>query len=133
MIIYQSEATTNELVAPVLRDGSRADGGTGVLGAIEYRGESHGWPRKGWIIRSSYHALEPFPQAFLIKSIFSGRTLVHIGVVDSKTDTLTWNDIVVGLQPSARTGTALPAKNIRCLPTPNAESGTAGERQNRSG
>lgn len=99
MIIYQSEATTNELVAPFYGMDRERMVGLAYWGAIEYWGESHGWPRKGWNYSFFNHALEPFPQAYLIKSIFSDEPLVHIGVVDSKNDTLTWNDIVVGLQP----------------------------------
>jgi beta-galactosidase len=99
MIIYQSEATTNELVAPYYGMDRERMVGLAYWGAIEYWGESHGWPRKGWNYSFFNHALEPFPQAYLIKSIFTDEPLVHIGVVDSKNDTLTWNDIVVGLQP----------------------------------
>jgi beta-galactosidase len=65
-------------------------------GAIEYWGESNGWPKKGWNYSFFNHSLEPYPQAYLIKSIFSDEPLVHIGVVDNDADTLTWNDVVVG-------------------------------------
>jgi beta-galactosidase len=99
MIIYQSEATTNELVAPYYGMDRERMVGLAYWGAIEYWGESHGWPRKGWNFSFFNHCLEPFPQAYLIKSIFSDEPLVHIGVAESTADTLTWNDIVVGRMP----------------------------------
>lgn len=99
MIIYQSEATTRELVAPFYGMDREKMVGLAYWGAIEYWGESHGWPRKGWNYSFFNHALEPFPQAYLIKSMFTDEPLVHIAVAEDKTDTLTWNDIVVGLDP----------------------------------
>ena len=99
LIIYQSEATTNELVAPYFGMDREKMIGLAYWGAIEYWGESHGWPRKGWNFSFFNHAMEPFPQAYLIKSMFTDEPLVHIGVVESESDTLTWNDIVVGRKP----------------------------------
>lgn len=99
MIIYQSEATTNELVAPYFGMDRDKMVGLAYWGAIEYWGESNGWPKKGWNYAFFNHALEPFPQAYLIKSIFNDEPLVHIGIAESETDTLTWNDIVVGRKP----------------------------------
>lgn len=121
MIIYQSEATTNELVAPFYGMDRERMVGLAYWGAIEYWGESHGWPRKGWNYSFFNHALEPFPQAYLIKSIFSDEPLVHIGVVDSKTDTLTWNDIVVGLQPVSSHWNRTAGKKYSLFTYTNAE------------
>ena len=69
MIIYQSEATTNELAAPFFGMDREKMVGLAYWGAIEYWGESNGWPKKGWNFSYFNHALEPFPQAYLIKSI----------------------------------------------------------------
>jgi beta-galactosidase len=99
MIMYQSEATTNELVAPFYGMDQEKMVGLAYWGAIEYWGESSGWPKKGWHYSYFNHALEAFPQAYLIKSIFTDEPLVHIGVAESNTDTLTWNDVVVGKLP----------------------------------
>lgn len=95
MIVYQSEATTNELVAPFFGMDRDKMVGLAYWGAIEYWGESNGWPKKGWNYSYFNHALEPFPQAYLIKSIFTDEPVVRIGVAQ-RNDTLTWNDIVVG-------------------------------------
>lgn len=96
MIIYQSEATTNELAAPFWGMDREKMVGLAYWGAIEYWGESNGWPKKGWNFSYFNHALEPFPQAYLIKSIFSSAPLVHIAVLDSMGEKIEWNDITVG-------------------------------------
>lgn len=96
MILYQSEATTNELTAPWAGMDRDHMVGLAYWGAIEYWGESIIWPKKGWDYSFFKHSLEPNPQAYLIKSIFKPEEpQVHIGIAE-KVDTLWWNDIVVG-------------------------------------
>jgi beta-galactosidase len=99
MIIYQSEATTSELTAPFFGMDYDKMVGLAYWGAVEYWGESRGWPRKGWNYSFFNHALEPYPQAYLIKSAFSDEPLVHIGVVDSEKEQLEWNDVITGRTP----------------------------------
>ncbi|QNH64155.1 glycoside hydrolase family 2 TIM barrel-domain containing protein [Hymenobacter sediminicola] len=96
MIIYQSEAVTNELAAPFFGMDRDKMVGLAYWGAIEYWGESDGWPKKGWNYSFFNHALEPFPQAWLTKSIFQDEPVVHIGVVDNEGESKLWNDVVVG-------------------------------------
>lgn len=96
MTIYQSEATTNELAAPFFGMDQEKMVGLAYWGAIEYWGESNGWPKKGWNFSFFNHCLEPYPQAYLIKSAFSEEPLVHIGVVDNDKESIEWNDIMVG-------------------------------------
>jgi beta-galactosidase len=96
MIIYQSEAVTNELAAPFFGMDRDKMVGLAYWGAIEYWGESDGWPKKGWNYSFFNHALEPFPQAWLTKSIFTDAPLVQIGVVDNEGDSKLWNDVIVG-------------------------------------
>jgi beta-galactosidase len=98
MIIYQSEATTNELAKPFFGMDRDRMIGLAYWGAIEYWGESHGWPSKGWNYSFFNHALEPYPQAYLIKSIFSDEPLVHIGIIDRANENVEWNDVTVGTQ-----------------------------------
>lgn len=96
MILYQSEATTNELSAPFFGMDRDHMVGLAYWGAIEYWGESNIWPKKGWDYSFFRHSLEPNSQAYLIKTIFRPEEpLVHIGIA-GKVDTLWWNDIVVG-------------------------------------
>lgn len=96
MTVYQSEATTNELAAPFFGMDYDKMVGLAYWGAIEYWGESNGWPKKGWNFSFFNHCLEPYPQAYLIKSAFTEEPLVHIGVVDSDKNSIEWNDIMVG-------------------------------------
>ena len=96
MIIYQSEAVTNELAAPYFGMDRDKMVGLAYWGAIEYWGESDGWPKKGWNYSFFNHAMEPFPQAWLTKSVFKEEPLVHIGIVDNEGDTKMWNDVLVG-------------------------------------
>ncbi|MDR2145309.1 MAG: DUF4982 domain-containing protein [Tannerella sp.] len=96
MIIYQSEATTNELARPFFGMDREKMIGLAYWGAIEYWGESQGWSRKGWNYSFFNHALEPFPQAYLIKSIFTDEPVVHIGVVDKPSESREWNDQTIG-------------------------------------
>lgn len=98
MIVYQSEATTNELLAPFYGMDQEKMVGLAYWGAIEYWGESNGWPKKGWAYSYFNHALEPLPQAYLIKSAFSDEPLVHIGVLDDASETENWNEQNVGTQ-----------------------------------
>lgn len=96
MILYQSEATTNELTAPWAGMDREHMVGLAYWGAIEYWGESNIWPKKGWDYSFFRHSLEPNSQAYLIKTIFKPEEpQVHIGIA-GKVDTLWWNDIVVG-------------------------------------
>ncbi|MCX8526264.1 DUF4982 domain-containing protein [Chryseobacterium formosus] len=96
MIIYQSEAVTNELAAPYFGMDRYKMVGLAYWGGIEYWGESQGWPRKGWNYSFFNHSMETFPQAWLTKSIFTDEPVVHIGIVDSEGESKMWNDQIVG-------------------------------------
>ncbi|MBO4673872.1 MAG: DUF4982 domain-containing protein [Bacteroidaceae bacterium] len=99
LILFQSEATTNQLQQPYY--GMDRQRGVGLCwwGAIEYWGESNGWPKKGWNYSFFSHTLQPYPQAYLIKScIQPSEPVVRIGVVDGQGESLEWNDIKVGQQ-----------------------------------
>lgn len=96
MIMYQSEATTNELLQPFFGMDRERMVGLAYWGAVEYWGESHGWPRKGWAYSFFDHALEPYPQAYLIKSAFDDQPMVHLGVVDKASESQEWNDQTIG-------------------------------------
>ena len=99
LIIYQSEATVREFLSPYF--GMDLDKMVGIAywGAVEYWGESNGWPKKGWDHSFFSHTLEPYPQAWLIKSGFCPEEpIVRIGVVDGAPEAEEWNDIIVGNQ-----------------------------------
>lgn len=103
LILFQSEAVTNQQQQPFYGMDQKRGVGLCWWGAIEYWGESNGWPKKGWNYSFFSHTLHPYPQAYLIKScIQPGEKLVHIGVVDGKGESLEWNDIKVGQQKVSR-------------------------------
>ncbi len=96
LIIYQSEATVNDLLGPW--DGMDRNKMVGLAywGAIEYWGESNGWPKKGWNYSFFSHNLDPYPQAYLIKSAMTDEPVCCIGVQDGKGEEMMWNDNLVG-------------------------------------
>ncbi len=95
--IFQSEASTHEMAAAYYGMDRQRMVGMAQWGAIEYWGESSGWPKKGWNYSFFSHTLEPYPQAYLMKASFEeGKPLVHIGVVDEMGEELEWNDVVSG-------------------------------------
>ena len=96
LIIYQSEATTRELGRAYYGMNLDRVVGLAYWGAIQYWGESHGWPRKGWTYSFFDRALQPFPQAYLVKSMFTDEPLVQIGVVDDTPESIEWNAVQVG-------------------------------------
>lgn len=99
LILFQSEATTNELLQPFYGMDLKRSVGLAYWGAIEYWGESTGWPKKGWNYSYFSHTLEPFPQAWLIQSAFEPeKDIVKIGIIDGQGEMIDWNDNMVGQQ-----------------------------------
>ncbi len=96
LILYQSEAVTNQLLAPFYGMDQNRTVGLAYWGPIEYWGESDGWPKKGWNYSFFSHTLQPYPQAYLIKGAFKPEEpIVRIGVLIGQ-ESLSWNDVYVG-------------------------------------
>ncbi len=96
MILFQSEAVTNQMQAPFYGMDRNRTVGLAYWGAIEYWGESNGWPKKGWNYSFFSHTLQPYPQAYLIKGAFEpDEPLVRIGIKTSE-ESQDWNDVNVG-------------------------------------
>ena len=96
MILFQSEAVTNQLLAPYYGMDRRRTVGLAYWGAIEYWGESNKWPKKGWNYSFFGHTLWPHPQAWLIKGAFQPEEpVVRIGVLTGS-ETVSWNAVDVG-------------------------------------
>ena len=96
MILFQSEAVTNQMQAPFYGMDRNRTVGLAYWGAIEYWGESNKWPKKGWNFSFFRHTLWPNPQAYLIKGAFrSEEPVVRIGVLTGS-ESLGWNAINVG-------------------------------------
>ncbi len=98
MTLFQSEAQTEWLLKCMWNMPEKSVG-LAYWGAIEYWGESNGWPKKGWNYAYFRHTLEPYPQAYLIRTAFDAETpSVFIGVQDGQGETIDWNDVKVGRQ-----------------------------------
>lgn len=96
LILFQSEAVTNQLQAPFYGMDRKRTVGLAYWGAIEYWGESNKWPKKGWNYSFFSHTLRPYPQAWLIKGMFQPQEpVVRIGVMTGG-ESLNWNDVKVG-------------------------------------
>ncbi|MBR1488981.1 MAG: DUF4982 domain-containing protein [Bacteroidales bacterium] len=99
LIIFQSEATTRELLGPYYGMDRDKMVGLAYWGAVEYWGESDGWPKKGWNYSYFSHTLEPYPQAWLMKSAFiPEEPVVRVAVAEGSEALKDWNDIIVGQQ-----------------------------------
>lgn len=95
MIFYQSEANTTGLPGNFFEMDRDKVVGLAYWGFIDYLGESHGWPKKGWSDGVFDISLEPKPNAYLVRSMFKPEEpIVHIGIIDSKADNKEWNGIV---------------------------------------
>ena len=96
MKFYQSEASVAAMGQNYFEMELDKVIGLAYWGAIDYLGESQGWPAKGWSQGVFDIALEPKPKAYYMKSFFSpDEPVVHIAVIDKKGDQM-WNGVQTG-------------------------------------
>ena len=96
MTFYQSEASVSAMGENYYAMNLDKVIGLAYWGAIDYLGESQGWPAKGWEQGVFDIALEPKPKAYYMRSFFKEEEpLVHIAVTDSKGDMM-WNGVQTG-------------------------------------
>jgi beta-galactosidase len=70
--------------------------GLAYWGAIDYLGESQGWPAKGWSQGVFDLELNAKPKAYYMKSFFKPEEpVVHIAIIDKKGDQM-WNGVQTG-------------------------------------
>ena len=96
MTFYQSEASTAAMGPNFFEMDLDKVVGLAYWGAIDYLGESQGWPAKGWSQGVFYIDLQPKPKAYFMKSFLSDEPLVHVCVVENKDAGTMWNGIVTG-------------------------------------
>lgn len=96
MTFYQSEASTADMGPNYFEMNLDKVIGLAYWGAIDYLGESQGWPAKGWSLGVFDISLEPKPKAYFMKSLFSDEPLVHITVMEKKDSGIEWNGIITG-------------------------------------
>ena len=96
MNFYQSEASVSAMGENFFGMDLDKVIGLAYWGAIDYLGESQGWPAKGWSQGVFDIALEPKPKAYYLRSFFKPEEpVVHIAVTESKGNVM-WNGIQTG-------------------------------------
>ena len=92
---YQSEASTAAMGPNFFEMDRNKVLGLAYWGAIDYLGESMGWPVKGWNQGVFDLSLQPKPNAYFVKSMFCDEPTVHIGVIENVSGNTQWNGINV--------------------------------------
>ena len=96
MTFYQSEASTAVMGPNWFEMNLDKVIGLAYWGAIDYLGESQGWPAKGWAQGVFDISLNPKPKAYFMRSFFSDEPLVRLSVMEDKNAGVEWNGIITG-------------------------------------
>lgn len=94
---YQSEASVAAMGPNFYEMDRDKVLGLAYWGAIDYLGESMGWPVKGWNQGVFDLSLQPKPDAYFVKSMFSEEPVVHIGIIEKSGGNIQWNGINVSV------------------------------------
>ncbi len=121
MMFYQSEASTSGMGENFFAMDTSRVVGLAYWGAIDYLGESMGWPAKGWMQGVFTTSLEPKPDAWLVKSMFSAEPTVHIALMERGGGRSEWNGINVGTTRLSENWTRTPADTLSLYTFTNAE------------
>lgn len=92
---YQSEASVAAMGPNFYEMDRDKVLGLAYWGAIDYLGESMGWPVKGWNQGVFDLSLQPKLDAYFVKSMFSEEPVVHIGIIEKSGGNIQWNGINV--------------------------------------
>ena len=92
---YQSEASVAAMGPNFYEMDRDKVLGLAYWGAIDYLGESMEWPIKGWNQGVFDLSLQPKPDAYFVKSMFSEEPVVHIGIIEKLGGNIQWNGINV--------------------------------------
>ena len=92
---YQSEASVAAMGPNFYEMDRDKVLGLAYWGAIDYLGESMEWPIKGWNQGVFDLSLQPKPDAYFVKSMFSEEPVVHIGFIEKSGGNIQWNGINV--------------------------------------
>ena len=120
MTFYQSEAAVSAMGENYFSMNLDKVIGLAYWGAIDYLGESQGWPMKGWSQGVFDIALEPKPKAFYMKSFFSDEPLVHIAVTESKGNVM-WNGVQTGNDGQSDHWNRTPGQKLELTTYTNAD------------
>ena len=121
MTFYQSEASVAAMGQNYFEMDLNKVIGMAYWGAIDYLGESQGWPAKGWPQGIFDIALNPKPKAYYMKSYFvPDEPMVHIGVVDRK-GSQPWNGVQTGNDSMSDHWNRQPGQRLSLITYTNAE------------
>lgn len=120
MTFYQSEASVSAMGENYFAMDRDKVIGLAYWGAIDYLGESHGWPDKGWNEGVIDISLEPKPKAFYMKSFYSDEPCVHIGVTESKKQEM-WNGVMTANDGQTDHWNRTPGQKLELVTYTNAD------------
>ena len=121
MTFYQSEASISAMGPNFFEMNLDKVIGLAYWGAIDYLGESQGWPAKGWSQGVFDISLEPKPKAYLMKSFYKPEEpLVHIAVIDKKGDMM-WNGVQTGNDGMSDHWNRMAGQELNLITYTNAE------------
>ena len=121
MKFYQSEASVAAMGQNFFEMDLDKVIGLAYWGAIDYLGESQGWPAKGWNQGVFDIALNPKPKAYYMKSFFKPEENVcHIAVIDRKGDQM-WNGVQTGNDGMSDHWNRVKGQNVSLIVYTNAE------------
>ncbi len=121
MKFYQSEASVSAMGENYFAMDLNKVIGLAYWGAIDYLGESQGWPTKGWAQGVFDISLEPKPKAYYMRSFFKPEEpVVHIAVIDNKGDQM-WNGIQTGNDGMSDHWNRQPGTKLQIVTYTNAD------------
>ena len=120
MMFYQSEATTAAMGPNYYEMDLSKVIGLAYWGAIDYLGESQGWPAKGWAQGVFYIDLTTKPNAYLAKSIFSDEPVVHLCFQEQSQD-IDWNGVKQRIRRLTDHWTRTPGEELNLTIYTNAD------------
>ena len=120
MMFYQSEATTAGMGPNFYEMNLDKVIGLAYWGAIDYLGESQGWPAKGWAQGVFYIDLTTKPNAYLAKSIFSDEPVVHLCFQEQSQD-IEWNGVKQRIRRLTDHWTRTPGEELNLTIYTNAD------------
>lgn len=121
MIFYQSEAAVNGMGPNYYEMELDKVVGLAYWGLVDYLGESGGWPAKGWMQGVFDISLQPKPQAYLMKSMFSDEPIVHIALIEAREGTKNWNQVNVATTPMTENWNRVNGSQISLFTYTNAD------------